>query len=93
MLSSRGGRIAVNLDEITKITHSFTTTSSRENFKFKIPVHPLYTCSGTRLVCDRAYIVGRISLIRVRLGEMMLGSVSLDEIAGFISNPAIIHQT
>ena len=37
-----------------------------------------YTPRG--LVRNPADIVGRIALIRVRLGEIMLGGVSLDEV-------------
>ena len=35
--------------------------------------------SGTRLVCDPAYIVGRITLVSLGLGEIILGSVSSGE--------------
>ena len=35
---------------------------------------------GTRLVCDPAYIVGRITIARVRIGKIVLGCVSSDEV-------------
>ena len=40
----------------------------------------ILTNIGTRLVCDPANIVGRIALVKVRLGEIMLGYVSSDKV-------------
>ena len=35
---------------------------------------------GTRLACDPAFIVGRITLVRLGLGEIVFGCVRSDEV-------------
>ena len=49
---------------------------------------------NTRLVCDPSDIVGHITLVRLGLGEIMLGCVSSDEVGlYFQANPSSSNLT